>query len=40
MEYIEMICHPAKGEDAAEILVGLLADASFESFTENEDGTL
>ena len=40
MEYIEMICHPAEGEDAAEILVGLLADAGFESFTENEDGTL
>ena len=40
MEYIEMICHPAEGEDTAEILVSLLADAGFESFTENEDGTL
>jgi len=40
MEYIELICHPAEGEHTSEILVGLLADDGFESFTENEDGTV
>ena len=29
-----MICHPAEGEDTAEILVSLLADAGFESFVD------
>lgn len=40
MEYVELICHPSKGEHSADILVGVLADAGFESFTENENGTL
>jgi len=40
MEYIEMICHPSQGAHTAELLVAVLADAGFESFTENEDGTL
>jgi ribosomal protein L11 methyltransferase len=40
MEYIEMICHPTLGAHAAELLMALLADAGFESFTENENGTL
>ena len=40
MEYIEMICHPSQGAHTAELLVGVLADAGFESFTENDDGTL
>jgi ribosomal protein L11 methyltransferase len=40
MEYIEMICHPSQGAHTAELLVGVLADAGFESFTENDNGTL
>jgi len=40
MEYVEMICHPSQGAHTAEILISVLADAGFESFTENEDGTL
>ena len=40
MEYIEMICHPSQGAHTAELLVGVLADTGFESFTENDDGTL
>lgn len=40
MEYVEMICHPSPGAHTAEILISVLADAGFESFTENEDGTL
>jgi len=40
MEYIEMICHPAQGVHTAELLVEMLADAGFESFIENENGTL
>ena len=40
MEYVEMICHPSQGAHTAELLVGVLADAGFESFTENDDGTL
>jgi len=40
MEYIEMICQPAKRAHSAELLMAMLADADFESFTENEDGTL
>ena len=35
-----MICHPSQGAHTAELLVGVLADAGFESFTENDDGTL
>jgi ribosomal protein L11 methyltransferase len=40
MEYVELICHPAEGAHTAELLMAMLADAGFESFTENEDGTL
>jgi ribosomal protein L11 methyltransferase len=40
MEYIELICHPSPGAHTADLLVTLLADAGFESFTENENGTL
>lgn len=40
MEYVEMICHPAQGAYTAELLVGVLANEGFESFTENDDGTL
>jgi ribosomal protein L11 methyltransferase len=40
MEYIELICHPSRAEHAADLLIGMLADAGFESFTENENGTL
>jgi len=35
-----MICHPSQGAHTAELLVGVLADAGFESFTENDNGTL
>jgi ribosomal protein L11 methyltransferase len=40
MEYVEMICHPSAGAHTAELLMAMLADIGFESFTENEDGTL
>jgi len=40
MEYVELICHPSQGEHTADLLVGMLADAGFESFTENENGTI
>ncbi len=40
MEYVELICHPSKGVHASELLMSLLADAGFESFVENENGTL
>jgi ribosomal protein L11 methyltransferase len=40
MEYIEMICHPSQGAHTAELLMAMLADIGFESFTENENGTL
>jgi ribosomal protein L11 methyltransferase len=40
MEYIEMICHPSQGVHAAELLMAQLADAGFESFTENDNGTV
>jgi ribosomal protein L11 methyltransferase len=40
MEYTEMICHPSQGAHTAELLMAMLADAGFESFTENENGTL
>lgn len=35
-----MICHPSQGAHTAELLVSVLADVGFESFTENENGTL
>jgi len=40
MEYIELICHPSQGEHTAGLLIALLADAGFESFAENENGTV
>jgi ribosomal protein L11 methyltransferase len=40
MEYIEMICHPVSGVHAAELLIAQLADSGFESFTENDNGTV
>jgi len=40
MEYIELICHPSQGEHVADLLISMLADAGFESFTENENGTI
>lgn len=40
MEYNEIICHPTQGAHAAELLTSLLADAGFESFVENENGSL
>lgn len=35
-----MICHPSPGAHTAELLIAMLADAGFESFIENENGTL
>ncbi len=35
-----MICHPSQGAHTAELLMAMLADIGFESFTENENGTL
>lgn len=35
-----MICHPSQGAHTAELLMAMLADTGFESFTENENGTL
>ena len=40
MEYVELICHPSQGEHVADLLISMLADAGFESFTENENGTI
>ena len=40
MEYIELVCHPSQGEHASDLLISMLADAGFESFTENENGTI
>ena len=40
MEYVELICHPTQGEYVADVLISMLADAGFESFTENENGTI
>jgi len=40
MEYIELLCRPAQGAHTAELLIAMLADAGFESFTENEDGSV
>ncbi len=40
MEYIELICHPSQGEHVADVLISMLADSGFESFTENENGTI
>lgn len=35
-----MICLPSAGAHTAELLMAMLADIGFESFTENDDGTL
>jgi ribosomal protein L11 methyltransferase len=40
MEYVELLCHPAQGAHTAELLITMLADVGFESFTENEDGSV
>ena len=40
MRYIEMLCHPVGGVEINEILIALLSEVGFESFSENEDGTL
>jgi len=40
MEYVELICHLSPGEHTADLLTSMLADAGFESFVENENGTL
>jgi len=40
MEYVELICHPTEGEHVADVLISLLAESGFESFTENENGTI
>jgi ribosomal protein L11 methyltransferase len=40
MEYVELICHPTQGEHVADLLISMLADAGFESFTENENETI
>jgi len=40
MEYVELICNPSQGEHTSDFLISILADAGFESFTENENGTL
>ncbi len=40
MEYIEMKCHPSQGAHTSDLLMASLADDGFESFTENDDGTL
>lgn len=40
MEYVELICHPSQGEHTSELLTSMLADAGFESFAENENGTV
>jgi ribosomal protein L11 methyltransferase len=40
MEYIEMKCHPSQGVHTSDLLMASLADDGFESFTENDDGTL
>jgi len=40
MEYIELTCHTTSGVHTSELLMDALADVGFDSFTENEDGTL
>jgi len=40
MEYVELICHPTEGEHVADVLISLLAEAGFESFTENDNGSI
>jgi len=40
MEYIELTCHTTSGVHTSELLMDALADVGFDSFTENEDGTI
>jgi ribosomal protein L11 methyltransferase len=40
MDYTELICHPAAGDHVPDLLISLLGEAGFESFTENADGTI
>jgi ribosomal protein L11 methyltransferase len=40
MEYIELTCHTTSGVHTSELLMDALGDVGFDSFTENEDGTL
>ena len=40
MEYIELICHTTAGVHTAELLMDALADVGFDSFAENENGTI
>jgi ribosomal protein L11 methyltransferase len=40
MEYIELTCHTTSGAHTSELLMDALADVGFDSFTENEDGTI
>ena len=40
MEYIEMVCHTSPGVHTSEVLMTMLSDVGFESFSENDNGTL
>lgn len=40
MEYIAVLCKPFAGSHVRDVLISLLADIGFESFVENDDGTL
>ncbi|MFZ4548757.1 MAG: 50S ribosomal protein L11 methyltransferase [Bacteroidales bacterium] len=40
MEYIELTCHTTSGVHTSELLMDALGDVGFDSFTENEDGTI
>ncbi len=40
MEYVELICHTTAGVHTAVLLMDALADAGFDSFAENENGTI
>lgn len=40
MEYVELKCHPTNGAHTTDVLMSMLADAGFESFSENENGSL
>jgi ribosomal protein L11 methyltransferase len=40
MEYVEMVCHPTQGAHTSDLLISALAEVGFESFTENEDGSV
>ena len=40
MEYIGIECKPVTGVHTSDVLISMLADAGFESFVENESGTV